>query len=57
MSLKNNRTPPSQEPSYSEKFLSKLKNKPRRLVDTPIYVYYKDITKSAQEHLEKENKD
>jgi carbamoyltransferase len=49
----NNRTPPRQEPLYSEKFLSKLNNKPRRLADMPIDEYYKDIAKSAQEHLEK----
>ena len=49
----NNRTPPRQEPLYSEKFLSKLNNKPRRLENMPIDGYYKDIAKSAQEHLEK----
>jgi len=49
----NNRTPPRQEPLYSQKFLSKLGDKPRRLEDMPIDVYYKDIAKSAQEHLEK----
>ena len=48
----NSRTPPRQEPLYSEKFLAKL-NKPRRLADVPIDGYYKDIAKSAQEHLEK----
>ena len=49
----NNRTPPRQEPLYSEKFLSKLNNKPRRLEDMPIDGYYKDIAKNVQEHLEK----
>ena len=49
----NNRTPPRQEPLYSEKFVSKLNNKPHRLADMPIDGYYKDIAKSAQEHLEK----
>jgi carbamoyltransferase len=49
----NNRTPPRQESLYSEKFLSKLNNKPRRLEGMPIDEYYKDIAKSAQEHLEK----
>src|SRR2546425_9066482 len=48
----NNRTPPRQEPLYSQKFLSKLNNKPRRLEDMPIVGYYKDIAKSAQAHLE-----
>ena len=48
----NSRTPPRQEPLYSEKFLAKL-NKPRRLADVPIDGYYKDIAKSAQVHLEK----
>ena len=49
----NNRTPPRQEPLYSEKFVSRLNNKPHRLEDMPIDGYYKDIAKSAQEHLEK----
>src|SRR5438876_250272 len=48
----NSRTPPRQEPLYSEKFLAKL-SKPRRLADVPIDGYYKDIAKSAQVHLEK----
>ena len=51
--IENNRTPPRQEPLYSQKFLSKLNNKPRRLKDMPIDGYYKDISKSAQAHLEK----
>ncbi len=49
----NNRTPPKQEPLYSQKFLSKLNIKVRRLEDMPIDAYYIDIAKSAQEHLEK----
>src|SRR5712691_5960813 len=49
----NNRTPPRQEPLYSEKFVSRLNNKPRRLENMPIDGYYKDIARSAQEHLEK----
>src|SRR2546428_208211 len=48
----NNRTPPRQEPLYSEKFLSKLNNKPRRLEDMPIDGYYKDIAKNVQVHFE-----
>ena len=51
--MENNRTPPIQEPLYSEKFVSRLNNKPHRLEDMPIDAYYKDIAKSAQEHLEK----
>jgi carbamoyltransferase len=47
-----NRTPPRQEPLYSQKFLAKL-NKPRRLADVPIDGYYKEIAKSAQVHLER----
>lgn len=47
------RTPPRQEPLYSDKFLAKLSNKPRRLVDMPIDAYHMDIAKSAQEHLER----
>jgi carbamoyltransferase len=47
------RTPPRQEPLYSDKFLAKLNNKPRRMGDMPIDAYYKDVAKSAQEHLEK----
>jgi carbamoyltransferase len=42
----NNRTPPRQEPLYSEKFLSKLPV-PRRLPHMPIDGHYKDIAKSA----------
>jgi len=49
----NNRTPPRQEPLYSEKFVSRLNNKPPRLENMSIDAYYKDIAKSAQEHLEK----
>ena len=49
----NNRTPPRQEPLYSEKFVSRLNDKPHRLEDMPIDGYYKDIAKNAQEHLEK----
>ncbi len=48
----NSRTPPRQEPLYSEKFLAKL-NKPRRMADVTIDGYYKDIAKSAQVHLER----
>jgi carbamoyltransferase len=44
-------TPPQQEPLYSKNLLSKLKRP--RLPNTPIDRYYKDIAKSAQEHLEK----
>jgi predicted NodU family carbamoyl transferase len=44
---------PLQEPLYSERFVSRLNNKPHRLEDMPIDGYYKDIAKSAQEHLEK----
>jgi len=43
----SSRTPPRQEPLYSERFLSKLNNNPARLPDTPIDRYYKDIAKSA----------
>jgi hypothetical protein len=42
----NNRTPPRQEPLYSEKFVSRLNNKPRRLENMPIDGYSKDIAKS-----------
>jgi len=48
----NNRTPSRQEPLYSQKFLSKLNNKPRRLENIPINGYSKDVAKSAQKHLE-----
>jgi len=48
----DNRTPPRQEPLFSDKFLSRL-NRPRRLPDMPIDGYYKNIARSAQEHLEK----
>ncbi len=48
----DNRTPPRQEPLFSDKFLSKL-DRPRRLPDMPIDGYYKNIARSAQEHLEK----
>jgi carbamoyltransferase len=47
------RTPPRQESLYSDKFLAKLNNKPRRMGDMPIDAYYKDVARSAQEHLEK----
>jgi carbamoyltransferase len=43
---------PRQEPLFSNKFLAKL-NRPRRLPDMPIDGYYKNIARSAQEHLEK----
>jgi carbamoyltransferase len=48
----DNRTPPRQEPLFSDKFLSKLE-RPRRLPDVPIDGYYKNIARSAQEQLEK----
>jgi carbamoyltransferase len=49
----NNRTPPRQEPLYSSRFISKLSNNPARLPHKPIDGYYKDIAKSAQQHLER----
>jgi carbamoyltransferase len=48
----DNRTPPVQEPLFSDKFLAKL-DRPCRLPDAPIDRYYKNIAKSAQEHLER----
>ncbi len=49
--VENKPMPSKQESLYNDKFLSKL-NKPR-LAKTQIDNYYKDIAKSAQEHLEK----
>ena len=48
----DNRTPPRQEPLFSDKFLSNLA-RPRRLPDMPIDGYYKNIARAAQEQLEK----
>ena len=48
----NNRNPSKTRTTIFREILAKL-NKPRRLADVPIDGYYKDIAKSAQEHLEK----
>jgi carbamoyltransferase len=49
--VENKPMPSKQESLYNEKFLLKL-NRPR-LANMSIDSYYKDIAKSAQEHLEK----
>ena len=49
--VENKPMPSKQESLYNENFLKKLK-KPR-LSNEPINDYYKDIAKSAQEHLNK----